>query len=106
IIYHSGGEKQAVGLAVAISDAYPDPRLGNPKRPVVELAAEQALPRPVSLAQVRLDPVLQGSELVRFSRLSIIPFTDAQFRRLLQLAGVEGASSAGRRHGGKRSTNV
>src|SRR3977135_2323956 len=41
IVYHTGDEKQAVGLAVAASDAYPDPKFKDPKRPVVDLAAER-----------------------------------------------------------------
>lgn len=88
VVYHSGGEKQAVGLAIAVSDAYPDPKFGNPKRPVVEIAADAPLPQPVSLAQVRADSVLKGSELVRFSRLSIMPLTEAEFDRILRLSGA------------------
>ena len=45
VVYHTGDEKQAVGLAVAASDAYPDPKLKDPKRPVVDLAADRPLPR-------------------------------------------------------------
>ena len=41
VVYHTGDEKQAVGLAVAASDAYPDPKLKNPKRPVVDLAVQR-----------------------------------------------------------------
>ena len=43
VVYHTGDEKQAVGLAVAASDAYPDPKLGDSKRPVVDLRADRAL---------------------------------------------------------------
>lgn len=89
IIYHSGDEKQAVGLATAVSDAYPDPKLKNPKRPVVDLEVDRPLPDPVTLAQARTDAVLQHTELVRFSRLSIMPFTEAQYLRLLRLSGLE-----------------
>ncbi|HEV2104794.1 MAG TPA: EVE domain-containing protein [Candidatus Eisenbacteria bacterium] len=88
IVYHTGGEKQAVGLAVAASDAYPDPRLKDPKRPVVDLAAGKPLPRPVTLAQVKADTVLRATELARLPRLSVMPFSDAQYRRLLELAGA------------------
>src|SRR5690349_25170435 len=88
IVYHTGGEKQAVGLAVAASDAYPDPRLKDPRRPVVDLAAGKPLPRPVTLAQVKADTVLRATELARLPRLSVMPFSDAQYRRLLELAGA------------------
>jgi predicted RNA-binding protein with PUA-like domain len=88
IVYHTGDEKSAVGLATATKDPFPDPKLGDPKRLVTEIAAERALPKPVSLAQVKADAMLKTSELARLPRLSIMPFTDAQFRRLLELAGA------------------
>jgi len=87
IVYHTGDEKQAVGIAVAASDAYPDPKFKDPKRPVVDLAADRALPEPVTLAQVKADVVLKGTELARLPRLSVMPFSEAHFRRLLKLAG-------------------
>jgi predicted RNA-binding protein with PUA-like domain len=88
IVYHTGDEKQAVGLAIAASDAYPDPKLKDPKRPVVDLAADKALPKPVSLAQVKADAALKGTELARLPRLSVMPFSEAEFQRLLRLAGA------------------
>jgi predicted RNA-binding protein with PUA-like domain len=88
VIYHTGDEKQAVGLATAASDAYPDPKAGNPKVVVVDLAAGRALPTPVTLAQVKADQVLKGNDLARLPRLSVIPFTEPQFQRLLKLAGA------------------
>ncbi len=97
VVYHSGKEKAAVGLAVARTDAYPDPKLRNPKRPVVELEADRALPDPVPLARVKADAVLRGTLLARHSRLSVMPLTEPQFRRLLRLAGEPGrkGSAAG-----------
>lgn len=88
VVYHTGDEKQAVGLAVAASDAYPDPKLKNPKRPVFDLAADRALPKPVTLSAAKADAVLKGTELARLPRLSVMPFTEAQFQRLLRLAGA------------------
>jgi predicted RNA-binding protein with PUA-like domain len=86
VVYHTGEEKQAVGLAVAASDAYPDPKLEDPKRPVVDLAADQPLPKPVTLAQVKADEVLKTSDLARLPRLSVMPVSEDQFQRLLRLA--------------------
>ncbi len=88
VVYHTGDEKQAVGLAVAASDAYPDPKLNNPKRPAVDLASDRRLPKPVTLAQVKADAVLKTSDLARLPRLSVMPFSEAQFQRLLRLAGA------------------
>jgi len=88
VVYHTGEEKQAVGLAVATSDAYPDPKLKDPRRPVVDLAPDKPLPKPVTLAQVKADPMLKTSDLARLPRLSVMPFSEAQFKRLLQMAGA------------------
>jgi predicted RNA-binding protein with PUA-like domain len=88
VVYHTGDEKQAVGLAVAVSDAYPDPKLKDPKRPVVDLAADRPLPEPVTLARVKADPQLKATELARLPRLSVMPFSEDQFQRLLRLAGA------------------
>jgi len=87
VVYHTGDEKQAVGLAIATSDAYPDPKLKNPRRPVVDLEPDRPLARPVTLVQVKADAVLKGNDLARLPRLSVIPFTEVQFQRLLKLAG-------------------
>jgi predicted RNA-binding protein with PUA-like domain len=86
IVYHTGDEKQAVGLAVAASDAYPDPKLNDPKRLVIDLKPDRKLATPVTLAQVKADAVLKGNDLARLPRLSVIPFTETQFKRLLELA--------------------
>ena len=87
VIYHTGDEKSAVGLATATKDPFPDPKLDDPKRLVTEISAERALPRPVTLAEVKADGILKTTELARLPRLSIMPFTEVQFRRLLELAG-------------------
>lgn len=88
VIYHTGDEKSAVGLAKATKDPFPDPKLGDPKRLVTEIAAERALSKPVTLAQVKADGILKTTELARLPRLSIMPLTEAHFRRLLELAGA------------------
>jgi predicted RNA-binding protein with PUA-like domain len=88
VVYHTGDEKQAVGLALAISDPYPDPKLGDAKRLVIDLEPDRSLPRPVTLAQVKADPVLKATELARLPRLSVMPFTAPQYQKLLRLAGA------------------
>jgi predicted RNA-binding protein with PUA-like domain len=85
-VYHTGDEKQVVGLAVAASDAYPDPKLKDAKRPVVDLEVDRPIPQPVSLAQVKADATLKTSDLARLPRLSVMPLTEEQFQRILHLA--------------------
>jgi predicted RNA-binding protein with PUA-like domain len=83
VIYHSGAEKAAVGLAVAASNPFPDPRLDDDKRVVVELKPKRRLARPVPLAVFKTDPILKTVEMVRISRLSVMPLSPAQLDRLL-----------------------
>jgi predicted RNA-binding protein with PUA-like domain len=86
VIYHTGSEKSCVGLATVARGAYEDPRAGDPRRVVVDLQPKAALARPVALATFRTDAVLRTTELVRNSRLSVMPLTGAHLARLLSLA--------------------
>lgn len=88
VIYHTGAEKRAVGLAVAAGDPYADPKLDDAKRAVVDLEPGKALPASVALATFKTDAVLKATELVRNSRLSVMPLTEPQLARVLQLAGA------------------
>jgi len=89
LIYHSGEQKSVVGFARAASTAYQDPKVADPKRVVIDIVAGKAVPSPVALAQFRTDAVLKATDLVRLSRLSVIPLTDAQLARVKKLAGVK-----------------
>jgi len=84
-LYHTGDERRAIGIAEITSDAYPDPK--NPKLAVVDLKAVERLKSPVELATLKADPAFTGSPLVREGRLSFVPLTDAQYKRILKLAG-------------------
>lgn len=85
MIYHSGAEKAAVGLATVASDPYPDPTAGDPRWAVVRLRADRALATPIPLAVIKADPAFADLGLVRISRLSVMPVTAVQWRRLLSL---------------------
>ncbi len=87
LIYHSGAERAVVGLARIASDPYPDPKLGDPRRVVVEVAAVRPLSRPVPLTAIKADPRFRNLGLVRISRLSVMPVTAAEWGGLLALAG-------------------
>ncbi|HVN83747.1 MAG TPA: EVE domain-containing protein [Candidatus Binatia bacterium] len=72
-IYHTGDEKAVVGVATALGSAYPDPKHSDPKLAVVDLAPVAALPRPVSLAEIKASTKFAGWALVRLPRLSVMP---------------------------------
>jgi predicted RNA-binding protein with PUA-like domain len=83
VVYHTGDERRAIGVAEIIKAAYPDPR--NDKLAVVDLRAGEPLKRPVGLATLKSDPLFAESPLVRQGRLSFVPLTEAQWKRLLEL---------------------
>jgi predicted RNA-binding protein with PUA-like domain len=87
VLYHTGDEKTAVGLAEVARGPYPDPKLGDPKRVVVDLKPVRAFATRVPLADFRSDPVLKTTELVRITRLSVVPLTPEHFARVLERAG-------------------
>jgi len=86
LYYHSGEEKQVVGLARVEREAYPDPTAREGDWSAVNLAPIKPLVKPVFLAAIKSDTVLNTMLLVRNSRLSVSPLTGLQFRRLLELA--------------------
>lgn len=88
VVYHTGNEKSAVGLARVVRAPYPDPALDDAKRVVVDLAADRRLPEPVPLAAIRADPLLAQTELVRIPRLSVVPLTTGQLARMKKLGGL------------------
>ncbi len=86
LIYHTGDEKAVVGLARVTSAAYPDPKAKDPKLVVVELKPAKRLKRPVILAAIKAEPEFQDLALVRMPRLSVVPATAAQWKKLLEMA--------------------
>jgi predicted RNA-binding protein with PUA-like domain len=86
LIYHTGDERQAVGIARALSGAYPDPGKGNPRMLVVDIEAVKSLPKPVTLAEVKANKKLANFDLVRLSRLSIMKVSDEQWEILEGMA--------------------
>ena len=83
--YHSGEGKQVVGVARVEKEAYPDPTAKEGDWVCVDLAPVQAVKKPVSLATIKADRTLKEMPLVRLSRLSVSPLTEAQFNRVLEL---------------------
>ena len=89
LVYHTGDEKAVVGLAEATSEAYPDPKQKDPKLAVVDLRAVERLPQAVPLAEIKRDRAFADLALVRIGRLSVMPVSAEQFKRLLKLGGMK-----------------
>ena len=85
LFYHSGDDKQIVGVAKVVRAAYPDPTTDDARWVVVDLAPVAPLSQPVSLADVKRDAALAEIALVRQGRLSVMPIEPKAFARILAL---------------------
>lgn len=85
--YHSVTGKCVVGVAKVKREAYPDPTADEGDWSSVDLVPARTLAHPVTLEQIKGDPVLKEMLLVRQSRLSVLPLTLTQFDRLMELGG-------------------
>ncbi len=86
LIYHTGDERQAVGIAEITSAPYADPKESDPKLVVVDVKPVRSLARPVALAVIKAEPAFAEFALVRQGRLSVVPVTPEQWERLLDMA--------------------
>jgi predicted RNA-binding protein with PUA-like domain len=84
--YHTGDEKAIIGIAKATSDAYPDPDDPSGKFAVVDIAPVKQLKRPVTLKEIKADRSFKDFPLVRISRLSVMPVTDAEWQRIERMS--------------------
>src|SRR6202035_491175 len=84
--YHTGKEKAVVGEMRARSEPAADPRPDDPKAVAVQVQAVRRLHSPVSLVRIKEDAELAAWELVRLPRLSVVPMTESQWRRVVALS--------------------
>ncbi|PYF01893.1 putative RNA-binding protein with PUA-like domain [Rhodopseudomonas faecalis] len=86
--YHSNEGKEIVGIAEIIREHYPDPTDPSGKFVCVDLKAVAPLKTPVTLATIKAEPKLAEMALLKQSRLSVQPVTDAEWRLICQMGGV------------------
>jgi len=86
LFYHSVSEKQVVGIARVAKEAYPDATAKEGEWSCVDLSPVKRLTKPVTLEEIKSDTALAEMALVKNSRLSVTPVSEAQLKRLLTLA--------------------
>lgn len=89
LIYHSGATKAVIGVARIASAAYPDPAHSDPKLAVVDITPLRRLKRPVTLPEIRAEPALAELPLIKFTRLSVMPLSTEQWKKILAMAEAE-----------------
>lgn len=85
LVYHTGEEKAVVGVADVVSNPYADPKQKDPRIVVVDVKPREKLRRPVPLAEIKEDSCFADFALVRLSRLSVMPISEAHWKRLLKM---------------------
>jgi predicted RNA-binding protein with PUA-like domain len=93
LIYHTGDERAAVGIAEVISAPYPDPKDQDERHVVVDVKPKQKLAHAVTLSDIKSDPAFAGWDLLRISRLSVVPTTESTWNHLLNLAKLGPSTS-------------
>ncbi len=81
--YHSGDEKQIMGIVKIVKEAYPDPK--DPTWSWVDVELVKELPRPVTLAEMKAHPGLAGMKLFKMSRLSVVPVEEKEWETILAI---------------------
>ena len=85
LFYHSVVGKQIMGVAKVTRESYPDPTTDDPAWVVVDLKPIKSLKVPVTLEQVKAHPKLKEISLIKQSRLSVMPLTQAEYKIILDL---------------------
>jgi predicted RNA-binding protein with PUA-like domain len=87
--YHTGDEKQIVGIVEVIEEYQPDPTDQAGKFGLVVVKAVKDMPRPVTLAAVKANPRLAKMSLVTSFRLSVQPVTEAEWKEVCRMGGLK-----------------
>lgn len=82
--YHSGDQKQIVGILEVISNPYPNPKEKDKRFVVVDVKYKKRLKRPVTLAEIKKEKKFKDWELLRISRLSVMPVPKEIWDKILE----------------------
>ena len=88
LYYHSVTDKAVFGIAEVVRTAFPDPTATEGDWSAVELAAREPLAKPVTLEAIKSNPKLKEMALLRLSRLSVQPVTEAEFREIVRMGAA------------------
>lgn len=86
--YHSQSEKAVVGIVEVCAEAHSDSTTDDERWECVDIKAICGVERVVTLADIKAEPALEAMVLVNNSRLSVQPVTEAEWRKVCEMAGV------------------
>ena len=88
--YHSGEDKDIVGVVEVVREHFPDPTDKTGAFVAVDMKALAPLPKPVTLAAIKGEPKLAGMALIKLSRLSVQPVSAAEWKLVCTMGGLKG----------------
>jgi predicted RNA-binding protein with PUA-like domain len=86
LVYHTGNQRAAVGLAEVVSAPYPNPKEDDERIVIFDLKIKQKLANPVTLDEIKSDPAFEGFDLIRNSRFSVVPVPPSLWKRIHALS--------------------
>ncbi|HYF93183.1 MAG TPA: EVE domain-containing protein [Symbiobacteriaceae bacterium] len=89
LFYHTGNERAVVGVGRVERAAYPDPAESDPRFVVVDVVPAYRFAEPVTLAAIKADERFAAWELVRQSRLSVMPVPEELWRVIHTMGKME-----------------
>jgi predicted RNA-binding protein with PUA-like domain len=87
LFYHSGEDRQVVGIAKIVTEHFPDKTDPAGRFVAVEIAPVRQVKTPVTLAQMKAEPALADMAMIRLSRISVSPVAEAEWKTILKMAG-------------------
>ncbi|RMF41489.1 MAG: EVE domain-containing protein [Alphaproteobacteria bacterium] len=87
--YHSNKDRAIVGIVEVCAPCHPDSTTEDPRWECVDLRAVASMPRPVTLQMCKADPRLADMVLVKNTRLSVQPVTEAEWKVICELGGLQ-----------------
>lgn len=88
LFYHSNEGLEIVGIAEVVKESYQDPTTEDTNWVVVDLKPVKTLPKPVTLADVKKEPLLAEMQLIRLGRLSVSAVTADEYKKVMEMSGL------------------
>ena len=87
--YHSVTEKQIVGIVEVIKEYFADPTDKTNRFGMVQVRAIKSLPSPVSLSKIKTNKLLSEFQMIKQSRLSVVPVTKTEWNEIWKMANLK-----------------
>jgi predicted RNA-binding protein with PUA-like domain len=88
LFYHSQEEKAIIGVAKVVKQAYQDATTNDPHWVAVDIEPVEEFKTPVTLSQIKLNPILKNIGLIKQFRLSVMPITKDEYEEIVKLSKI------------------